>query len=183
MVRNSKKGFTLTELIVTVTLMGIVLIPVALMLNTVLRNYFKENDTMVAQQTAREIFYGNGGSISGVIEDMRKNDSTQISVYTQSAGGATAQAASGETGSILYIKSDLVYSFSGGVLHKKGALEEPDSDDNKVADHVIAFQVKRQDTIQNNALTASRIDLTVEVQSGSGRGFKLDSSYRIKTIH
>ena len=63
----SKKGMTLVELIAAMTILGIILTPLAGIFYFGYRNYFVENDRMTAQQSAKEV-------INKIINDLRVHE-------------------------------------------------------------------------------------------------------------
>lgn len=77
---KSQKGVTLTELIVTITIMAIIITPISVVFIQGYSGFFTESDKMNAQQCAREVLYGRGVNSYGIMGDLERCDNKLTSV-------------------------------------------------------------------------------------------------------
>lgn len=152
---GNNKGLTLTELIVTIAIMGVVMLPISLTFFNGYNSFFTENNNMLIQQQARE-------AIDSVISDLRKNDD-KINKITISPDNKK-----------LTISNDIpliTYDFQES--QKKLQRNNIDIIDKGI----LSFKVEEDDTGENPIL---KIELSFETTDK--RVEKLETSYRFKAI-
>ncbi|HEY5583137.1 MAG TPA: prepilin-type N-terminal cleavage/methylation domain-containing protein [Ruminiclostridium sp.] len=77
---KNKKGLTLVEVVVTVAILAIIMIPISLVFTTAYASFIGESDKVTAQQSAREILYGKGINSYGIMGYLERSDATSSSI-------------------------------------------------------------------------------------------------------
>ncbi len=101
MICRGRKGLTLVEVMMSLTIMGIILVPISLTFYSGYSNYYYENDDMINIQKTREV-------MDNIISDLRMNESSFTEVTDE--------------GNTLFIKEGLFYTYSPGdkMIFKNG---------------------------------------------------------------
>lgn len=152
---RSRKGLTLIELIVSLSIMGIILAPISLIFYSGYSNFYYENDDMINIEKSREI-------MDNIITDLRMNESPSIAVSDE--------------GNTLFIKEDLVYKYSpeGKMLFKNGIPVIPEGEKANMSRFKVE-EVKPSD--YDNKL----INITFTLKVGRSREITLQNSFRRKS--
>ncbi len=158
MIRN-RKGVTLVELMTAVAIMMVVMLPVSLVFNTGNKTYYIENDTMAAQEEARE-------AMDEIIESLRENDSQDITIGSKDDDGFSNE--------LIIDNGYLKYTKEGNTIKKKNPTSGDESD---ICSYVKTFKVK-EDT---GSYDTKLIEIEIKTQIGKGREIVLQNSYRIKS--
>lgn len=172
---GNNRGFTLTELIMTIAVLGVIMVPVSLVLIQGYQSYYVESDSMDAQREAREIMYGDGVTSHGIIGVLRENDGSAVNVqdYKDQNGNDT-----GET-NVMSINGN-IYTFDANVttLQISGAISGSYG-------NVTAFKVgiitKGTQDGNGNTYDNNMVNVSVSVKIGRGREITVKSSYGDKT--
>ncbi|MCR4434245.1 MAG: prepilin-type N-terminal cleavage/methylation domain-containing protein [Clostridiales bacterium] len=176
MAQGGQKGITLTELLVTVAILMVVMLPISMVLLQGDKNYRIEKDTSDSQRAVRE-------AMDLIMEDLRQNDSSSISVYKNNNSSDAAIPALGAPqnsgdvlyGDVLYIKPDIIY-----FLGKDGLYKNDGTSSNLAVIGITGFTVSKRLSDSNTVSTIIDIDLYAK-KSPKDRGINLKSSYRIKS--
>lgn len=193
---KSKKGMTLVEVIATVTIMAIIMIPISLIFSTAYSNFITESDKSTAQKSARAVLYGKGlydnGLISyGVIGDLQRSN----------VGGSNIQIvwldpsnhSKGGREIIITDDSSVVktYRFDGTTLMYSDSVKVPTAEDyfkNETSSNGKFVIVKDFNVLMiekgENLSTGIKADcdlikVSVKVECGKSGVIELESSYRI----
>ncbi len=195
---KSKKGMTLVEVIATVAIMAVIMVPISLIFTTAYSNFITESDKSTAQKSARAVLYGKGlygnGSISyGVMGDLQRSNVSGNKIVI-------ADLFDGNKGRSIVIYSDdktKRYSFKDGILYYEPDVtdlsKDPEPDDNylnekssndrdvKVLDFIVEKKIKGvdKDPITQAVIDNDLIEVYVEVECGKSGKIALESSYRI----
>lgn len=189
---KNKKGMTLVEVVATVAILAIIMVPISLIFSTTYRNFNVESDKATAQESAREVLYGKGfyyGSY-GVIGDLQRSnaDLNKIKFDLLDVNNNNIGRSIAITGDDGITKR---YSFRSGILYY-----EPDVTDLSVYNNnpdnnylkekspnerevkVIDFSVEKK-VKDSNSNVNDLIIVTVKVECGQSGEIALESSYRI----
>ena len=198
---KSKKGMTLVEVIATVAIMAIIMIPISLIFTTAYSNFITESDKSIAQKSARAVLYGKGlygnGSISyGVMGDLQRSNvgGSKIKIGDNINGdpnrGISISILDNNNLPIQTYKFDgaeleYIYIDDKGDPVQEGYFENDPSDKKKVKvlDFIVEKQLKgtiididpSSSTFTNNEL----IKVSIIVEYGKSGEIALESSYRI----
>lgn len=190
---KSNKGVTLVEVMVTVAILAIIIIPVSTIFNTAYSSFIAEADRITAQQGAREVLYGKTlssyGSKYGLMGDLERSNATSaginiddepgdISISGQSisirdSGGSTKKY-SFETD--LDGRKKLFYENSEG---KTDYFRDDMSSNNRpvVVKEFTVEKVKRHTETDSDIL-----NISVTVLCGKSGEITLNSTYRFPDI-
>lgn len=107
---SGEKGLTLVELIVTVAILGVIMVPISLMLYVGYQSSFNENELVTANEQARS-------AINMMMNDLRAYD------FASSSYDENGVLIKHVNNNQLVIKNDLVYSYDGqGNIKKNGEI-------------------------------------------------------------
>ncbi len=199
---KSKKGMTLVEVIATVAIMAVIMIPISLIFTTAYSNFITESDKSIAQQSARAVLYGKGlygdGLFSyGVMGDLQRSNAGKDRIVVDSQINGKGRIL------LIYDKDGLLYKYSfesatlklkyqyrgadGNLVKEKDYFENDSSDKKEVK--VLYFSVEKKDKgsdidEDNDPDTHTYIDtdlieVYVEVEYGKSGKVALGSSYRV----
>lgn len=87
--KKNIKGVTFVELLATISIIGIIIVPISSVFYIGFKNYFMENEKMTANEKANEI-------LDKIIEDLRKHENIHTFVNE-------------ETNDAIYIKDNINY--------------------------------------------------------------------------
>lgn len=151
---RSTKGMTLIELIVSLSIMGIILAPISLVFYSGYGNFYNENDDMINIDKSREV-------MDSIITDLRMNESPSVAVSDE--------------GNTLFIKEDLIYTYSPDekMLLKNGIPVFPD-EVNASMNHFKVEEVKHSD------YDSSLINIAFTLKVGRSEEITLQNSFRRK---
>lgn len=192
---KGKKGVTLVEVVVTVAILAIIIVPISLVFNTAYSSFIGETDKVTAQQSARELLYGKGINSYGIMGDLERSNTTSQAIIV---GDVTEDI--NAIGPSISIKDDTgatkVYTYVpdavlGGKLFYKtitpGGLTVSDVDyfDNDkssngrdvMVNDFIAEKIKK-----DSVTDTDMIKITVTVACGKSGNITLESSYRFPNI-
>jgi prepilin-type N-terminal cleavage/methylation domain-containing protein len=158
-----RKGTSLVELLVSIAILGVIMVPISTVLYQGFRSYYVESDIMISTQKAREV-------MDKIIEDIRMNDSPDINIED-----------SGRTLNIVKdnpLKEDLVYKLTtiagNSVLLRNSELVfKPE--DNII---LLEFNAKNERPMDYDSQI---IKITLGIKVGKSDPVTLESSYRRKT--
>ena len=195
---KSKKGMTLVEVIATVAIMAVIMVPISLIFTTAYSNFITESDKSTAQKSARAVLYGKGlygnGLISyGVMGDLQRsnvggskikivdiNDDTNrensISILDNSNSPILTYKFDGT-------KLEYIYINDKGDTVKEDYFENDSSDKKEVKVLDFSVEMKKKgidkDPITQALIANDLIEVYVEVECGKSGKIALESSYRI----
>lgn len=72
--KKSEKGITLVEVVVSVAILAIIMLPISLAFTTAYSSFINEADKITAQQSAREVLYGKGLGSYGIMGDLERSN-------------------------------------------------------------------------------------------------------------
>ncbi len=184
---KSKKGMTLVEVIATVAIMAVIMIPISLIFSTAYSNFITESDKSMAQKSARAVLYGKGlygdGLISyGVIGDLQRSNVSGDKILLGNLVTNKYHSISiSDNNGLLYKyslkgnKVEYIYWDSSGNLVKEDYLNEKSvyKKDVKVLDFVVE-EIGKGTNIDNDL-----IKVYIKVECGKSGPIELESSYRI----
>lgn len=155
-----KRGMTLVELIVSMSIMGIILTPLASIFYFGYNNYFAEHDTMTAQQCAKEV-------LNSIIDDLRsyENQSTRIDILTNSLIVRD---------SVDFPGNDIVYVYDE---EQKTVLRNGNSLISDSETQVTNFSMKQ---VKPDDYDSSVIKIVITVCKGKGEEMTLEGNFRRK---
>ena len=203
---RSEKGLSLVEVVVTVAIMAIIIVPISLVFTTAYTNFTKESDKVAAQQAARDVLYGNNvnsyGVMNGIMGDLERSDAASSKIHigdddsttTASSISIDYKDALGDSGTKKYslIGNKLVYSDSnikpnnysmtGEVVDYFNSEKSSNGHDVVVKDFVVEKVKKVTDSAIDKDTDTDIIKITVTVTCGQSGDITLQSSYRIPNI-
>lgn len=191
---KSKKGMTLVEVIATVAIMAVIMVPISLIFTTAYSNFITESDKSTAQKSARAVLYGKGlygndgnGSISyGVMGDLQRSNVGGNKIRI--GDNINADTNIGNIISILDNSNSPIqtYKFDGSKLkyiyiNDKGSTVEEDYFENYPSDKkevkVLDFIVEKKE--KGTDIANDLVEVYIEVECGKSGKIALESSYRI----
>ncbi len=188
---KSNRGVTLVEVIVTIAILAIIVIPVSTIFSTAYSSFIAEADKITAQQSAREILYGKGINSYGVMGDLERSNATVGDVLIDNSAAAMA----GRSISITYDNGEILqYSFrtdSDGelqLLYKNAAGNEEnyfgnDKSSNNNPVIVKSFVVSKVNKLTDDIeLDNYVLNISVTVWCGRSGDISLQSTYRFPDI-
>ncbi|HHV60711.1 MAG TPA: hypothetical protein GXX49_10585 [Clostridiaceae bacterium] len=149
---RSNKGISLTELMVTVTILIVVMTPVSLLFTSSYKNFFIEEDTVKAQEQARY-------AMETILTDLARHNSGNIQISPE--------------GELVIVPGSLVYEMDGNEIKKKNPSE--------LSEIIICTDVKDFKVKITSSLADPLVEIEIETQKGRGRKINLKNAYRIKT--
>ena len=151
---HGRKGLTLIELIVSLSIIGIILAPISLIFYSGYGNFYYENDDMINIEKSREV-------MDNMVTDLRMNESPSITVSDE--------------GNTLFIKEDLVYTYSqdGKMLLKNGIPVLPEGEKASMS----SFKVEE---VKPSDYDSKLINITFTLKVGRSREITLQNSFRRK---
>lgn len=158
-----RKGATLVELLISIAILGVVMVPISTVLYSGFSNYYVESDILIATQKAREV-------MDMIVEDIRMNDNPDISIED-----------SGKTLNIVKddpVKEDIVYklgTISGNQTLIRNAETVFKPEDNII---LMDFSVQNEKPL---GYDSHIIKITLGIKVGKSDTVMLQSSYRRKT--
>ena len=168
-----QKGVTLVELVTTVAILAIIIAPISLVFNIGYSQFFKESDNVIAQEGARQIFYGNGINTYGIMGDLARcnNLATTTSGISILIGDEPSN-----------LKA---YSFDNTskkiLLNGVNYFDNTDKKDVKVSSFS-AITIDAGQIIDGNVTDTKVITVYAEVSYGRSNIIKLSNSYRLPKI-
>lgn len=206
LVHNTKsiKGLTLIEVVVSLAILAIIMVPISLVFTTAFSGLINEADRITAQQSAREILYGKGPNSYGIMGDLDRSDATgdEITIGELIGGSGTV----GRSISIKDQTSIKKYKFTpdgvnGGkliyeitapdksiVLNKDYFEDDRSSNGNKVEVKKFTAEIIKKGTdIDADPAKVAETDtdmvkIQLTVSCGRSGDINLESSYRIPYI-
>ena len=190
---KSNKGISLVEVIVTVAIMAIIIVPVSMVFITSYTNFISESDKTTAEQCAREVLYGKGITSYGVIGDLERSNakSSEISVINNDATSSSSITIpytddKGYKGIKEYIFKDGILNFKDYNTTNSEDFFKDEKSSNKDI-NVIGFSAEMKqkgtdidtDPSKETIINTNIIKITVTVKCGRSGQIKLESSYRI----
>ncbi len=172
------KGATLTEVIITVAILMIIMAPISLIFITSYTSYINENDKATAQQSAREILYGNSINSYGILSDLERSGAMSKDIYID---GVTDDI--DVSGTSLLIKNitsgeEKKYIFEPG---EKGKLTNGAgviyNDPSVIVDAFVVQKLKR-----NSENDCDSLKILIEVHCGNSGKVSYESTYRFQDI-
>ncbi len=155
---TGKKGFTLVEVIITLALLSIVMIPVSAVFLAQYRSLSREAAVVEAQRQARE-------AINLITDDLRQFEAGTVSYGTD---GMLVMIATGE---MLVIRDDIIYHVEGGDLKRN---------EKTICGNVSRFSVtEKQGGSGFNLIEMELVVLTGELKEDKEE-IQIRSSYRRK---
>lgn len=193
---KSKKGMTLVEVIATVAIMAVIMVPISLIFTTAYSNFIAESDKSTAQKSARAVLYGKGlygnGLISyGVMGDLQRSNAsgdkiTIGNLINQNIEYKGHSISISDNNGLLYryslngTKLEYEYRDSDGNLVTEDYLTEKSSNEREVK--VLDFTVEKIEkgtNVKGKIIDNDLIKVSVEVECGQSGIISLESSYRI----
>lgn len=185
---KSNKGLSLVEVIATVAIMAIIIIPISLVFTTSYSNFNIESDKAAAQKAAREVLYGKGFSSYGVMGDLERSNAGSDKITIGDIIDASVNSISilDDAG----VKKIYYYNQATQELKYKNELTDENYFLNETSTNGRAIIVKKFDvkkitrgtTIDSVILDTDIIRVTVTVECGRSGNITLESSYRIPNI-
>ncbi len=152
---EGEKGFTLIEILITLAIIGIVMLPVSMVFYWGYSNYYFENDDMNTVQRARE-------AMDAIMEDLRRNDSPSVNVI--------------DGGNTLFINKDLVYTYSAKDKELlKNGISIFGGENRACVNYFKAAEIKP------DGYDSNLIDITIKIKVGKSEEITLQNNYRKKT--
>lgn len=170
---RSEKGVTLVELITTIAILAIIITPISLVFNMGYSQFFKESDNVIAQESGREILYGNGITSFGIMGDMSRCNN--LATTTNGNKISIGDVASG-------LKE---YSYDG--INKKLLLNgsnyffNTDKQDVNVTSFS-AITILPGEIINGNKTDTKVVSVYIEVSYGRSNTVKLSNSFSFPKI-
>lgn len=185
---KSSRGVTLVEVIVTIAILAIIVIPVSTIFSTAYSSFIAEADKITAQQSAREILYGKGINSYGVMGDLERSNATVGDVLIDNnSASMTGQSISitCDNGSIMQYsfrmdpggEQQLFYKAAGGI--EENYFENATSSNNNPV-IVKSFTVSKKQRLPY--MENDIIDISVTVLCGRSGDISLQSTYRFPDI-
>ena len=183
---KSNKGISLVEVIVTVAIMAIIIVPVSMVFITSYTNFISESDKAAAEQCAREVLYGKGINSYGVMGDLERSNASgnRITFEDQSETGKYRTIKikeSADTKKYRFDKDNLVLYYDDGSGNEKDFFYQEFSSNNhqvKVIDFVVEKKSKGS-VIDKVEIDTDVIIISTTVSCGENGKVKVESSYRI----
>lgn len=186
---KSNKGISLVEVIATVAIMAIIMVPISLIFITSYTNFISESDKAVAEQCAREVLYGKGISSYGVMGDLERSSASKnrIKLEDNFETGKyriikiTDSAGSTGTQKIYRFDKDERKLFYDDGSGEKDFFDQESSINNHTIE-VIDFvaEYKSKGTVINKAeIDTDVVIISATVLCGKSGNIKVESSYRI----
>ncbi len=159
-----KKGTSLVELLISIAILGVIMVPISTVLYQGFKNYFVENDMLIATQRARE-------AMDKLIEDIRMNDSSNISIEDS---GKILNIVKGDP-----IKEDLIYELEtvGGI----NVLLRNTQNVFKPEENISILEFKAQIQEKTVDYDSQIIKVILGIKVGKSDPVTLEGSYRRKT--
>jgi prepilin-type N-terminal cleavage/methylation domain-containing protein len=171
---KSQKGVTLTELIVSIAILGIIVVPISLVFTSGYSSFFKESNKMTAQQCAREALYGKGINSYGIMGDLERCDNTLTYVGSNSI---TIEDTSGSA--VYYLDNKkLMYKGSGFTEGKDYFSDSP----KVVVDDFEARLYSPGDTFDGSATETTIAAISISLSCGNSGNVNLSSAFRFPKI-
>lgn len=163
----NSKGVTLTELMVSIAIIGVIMAPLSLVFYTGYNNYFIENDTMNTQQNARD-------AMDGIINDFRKFEnfnkkysaSNELIKLVTVANQLDIKCGTQDTQIITY------YFLNSRIMKRM-----PDGSEFVFCNDVVSFTAEEINTSQHDS---NIINIAIQVKTGHGETTTVQNSYRRK---
>lgn len=161
MKKLGKKGLTLVEVIASLVILGIIMTPLTSIFYMGYKNYFVENDRMIAQQTAKEV-------LGSIIDDLRayENENTKVDTIT----GKTLTIKD----SINFPGDEIVYTYdeNQNMVFRNAT---PQLDNTAIL--ITGFSVQESIPL---GFDSQVIKINVTVKTGKSEEINLEGSYRRK---
>lgn len=182
---KNTKGVTLVEVIVTIAIILIIMLPISLVFTTAYSGFIEESDKITAQQAARELLYGKGLNSYGIMGDLERSNSTSQNIKVGSV--AEDLDAIGDSITIIYdtgitkkyskVGNSINYEVTGGPVSDY-FINDKSSNGKSIV--IKGFECEK---IKKNSIIASdTIKITVTVECGKSGEVSLSSSYRLPNI-